>query len=135
MQLEDAVQSNKDRPMVIDLLDRADPAYALRFKVADEEVTELLQTEAHERANRGTETGVYYKGSLVATVREKSDLLLIFLLKARRPDLYRERWDVKTEHSLGDAVTAEIIAGLSDEKLAQLQAATDTMKAIVGGPG
>ena len=61
--------------------------------------------------------------------------MLIFLLKARRPDLYREPWDVKTEHSLGYAATAKIIAGLSDEKLAQLEAATDTMRAIVGGVG
>jgi len=30
-------------------------------------------------------------------------------------------------------VDEETLANLSDEKLAQLQAATDTMKAIVGG--
>ena len=46
----------------------------------------------------------------------------------------RERYDVKTE-SVGHAVTTEIIAGLSDEKLAQLEATDGVMTSIVGGAG
>ena len=100
-----------------------------------EDVTETLETEAFERATTGVPEPVFYKGCWVDTIRKKSDLMLIFLLKARRPEVYRERFDVKSEHSLGYGVTEEIIKGLSDEKLAQLDAATNTIRQIVGGAG
>ncbi len=48
---------------------------------------------------------------------------------------YRERFDVKNEHSLGSSVTEDIIKGLSDEKLALLDNLTSQIKAIVGGAG
>ncbi len=85
--------------------------------------------------HHGAPKPVYYQGKRVATVHEKSDALLMFLLKARRPEVYRERYAIKAEHSLGGAVTAEIIAGLSDEKLALLDNLTSQIKAIVGGAG
>ena len=37
----------------------------------------------------------WYKGKPGGTVREYSDILLIFLLKALRPEKYRERVDVR----------------------------------------
>ncbi len=61
-------------------------------------------------------------------VPEQSDALLMFLLKATRPEVYRERFDVEAERSMGDSVTAEISAGLSDAKLAQPKQATDLVK-------
>ena len=65
---------------------------------------------------------MFYQGRRVDEVRKKSDLMLIFLLKARRPEVYRERFDVKNEHSLGSSVTEELIKGLSDEQLEKLEA-------------
>ena len=41
----------------------------------------------------GVEKPVHYKGKRVDTVRRFSDTLLMFLLKARRPDIHRERFD------------------------------------------
>ena len=111
-----------------------DQDYATAFRLADEEVTERLTSEAIERATVGAERGVYYKGTLVDTVRDKSDILLIFLLKARRPDLYRDHYDLPNRPmSLGDAATADLIAALPDDKLAELREATDKMRQIVGG--
>ena len=36
------------------------------------------------------EEAVYYKGQVCGTVRKYSDILLIFLLKSKRPDTYRD---------------------------------------------
>jgi hypothetical protein len=73
-------------------LDDAD--YAERFGVAQEESIEALEREGRRRAVEGTEEPVYQGGKLVGTIRKYSDTLLIFLLKAQRPAVYRERVDV-----------------------------------------
>lgn len=70
-----------------------DKAYAARFKDAEEDVTESLEAEARRRAVDGLEEPVHYQGERVDTIRRYSDTLLIFLLKARRPEVYRERFD------------------------------------------
>ncbi len=74
----------------------ADEAYAARFKDVEEGVTEALEAEARRRAQDGVDEPVHYQGKKVDTIRRYSDTLLIFLLKARRPEVYRERVD----HSL-----------------------------------
>ena len=56
------------------------------FEDADEEVTETLEREATRRASKGTLKPVFYQGKVCGEIREYSDTLLIFLLKARRPD-------------------------------------------------
>jgi hypothetical protein len=70
-----------------------DEGYAKRFKDADDQVTEALEAEAKRRAHVGVSEPVFYKGEAVGTIQKYSDTLLIFLLKARRPDVYRERFD------------------------------------------
>ncbi len=75
---------------------QADEAYAARFKDVEEGVTEALEAEARRRAQCGVDEPVHYQGKRVDTIRRYSDTLLIFLLKARRPEMYRERVD----HSL-----------------------------------
>ena len=70
-----------------------DEGYAARFKEVEEGVTEALEAEARRRAQVGVEEPVHYQGKRVDTIRRYSDTLLIFLLKARRPDVYRERLD------------------------------------------
>lgn len=64
---------------------------------AVEEGTDLLEDEARRRAAEGWEEPVFYKGEQQGTVRKYSDTLLIVLLKARRPEQYRERHDVTTQ--------------------------------------
>jgi hypothetical protein len=55
--------------------------------------TRLLEQEAARRAYYGTLRGVYYRGVKCGVERTYSDTLMIFLLKARRPEVYRERYD------------------------------------------
>ena len=71
----------------------ADEEYAARFKDVEEGVTEALEAEARRRAQVGVEEPVFYQGERVDMIRRYSDTLLIFLLKARRPEVYRERFD------------------------------------------
>lgn len=69
-----------------------DPEYAAKFAEADEAATDRLEQECRRRAIVGTEEPVYYKGTVVGAIRKYSDLLLIFLLKAKRPALFRETY-------------------------------------------
>jgi len=81
---------------------KEDPEYAALFEEAKEAAIAMLEESARERAIRGVvrkkftksgepiidpETGQQY------TEREYSDALTIFLLKAARPEVYRERYD------------------------------------------
>ncbi|WP_043614259.1 hypothetical protein [Chromobacterium violaceum] len=53
--------------------------------------TAALEDEAARRAMEGTLRPVFYKGEKCGTIREYSDTLLIFLLKARDPEKYADR--------------------------------------------
>lgn len=78
-----------------------DEAFALEYKHAEIEATELLEVEAHRRAVFGVQKDkpIFHQGEMVGLVQEReySDTLLIFLLKARAPHKYRERVDVTTD--------------------------------------
>ncbi len=52
--------------------------------------TKFLEHEAARRAYHGVLKPVFYKGLECGKIREYSDTLLMFLLKARRPEKYRE---------------------------------------------
>ena len=71
---------------------------------AIEDATDALELEARRRAFSGVEEPVYYKGQVVGGVRKYSDVLLIFLLKAHRPEKYRE--NVRVEGTLDIQVGA-----------------------------
>jgi hypothetical protein len=71
-----------------------DPAFSAAFHQAIEQSNEVFEAEAGRRGVEGVEKPVYQGGELVGHVREYSDTLLIFLLKARKPEKYRDRYDV-----------------------------------------
>lgn len=79
------------------------PDFARRWQDAIDEATDVLELEARRRAVVGVERPVYQGGKLVGSVREFSDLLLIFLLKANRPEKYRDTYDVRHSGSLAIA--------------------------------
>ena len=57
--------------------------------------TELMEVEAVRRGMVGVEKPVFQQGRQVGTIREYSDLLLMFMLKSRRPEVYRENHRVE----------------------------------------
>ena len=88
-----------------------DDQFAAAFREAEITATEVLETEARRRAADGVEEPVYHQGVVVGTVKKYSDTLLIFLLKARAPEKYRER--VQMQHA--DAEGKKLPLGAVEE--------------------
>ncbi len=74
--------------------------------------TESLEIEADRRGKEGIEKPIFYQGEKVDTVKEYSDQLLMFRLKALRPDKYRERVD---QNVTGDLKIEIVQFGSGDE--------------------
>jgi hypothetical protein len=80
-----------------------DDEFAAGFREAEIKATECLESEARRRAVDGVLRLKFDKGQAIIDPRtgepymeaEKSDTLLIFLLKARAPEKYRENVHVK----------------------------------------
>jgi len=72
-------------------LKAADPEFAAEWTDALETAIDALDAEARRRALDGVETPHFHQGRVAGTVRKYSDTLLMFLLRAHRPDRYRDR--------------------------------------------
>lgn len=70
-----------------------DADFAKEWERALEIGVAALEDEAHRRAFDGCEEPVYYLGQKIDTLKRYSDTLAIFLLKAHRPERYRERFE------------------------------------------
>jgi uncharacterized protein YbjQ (UPF0145 family) len=77
-----------------------DETFAELMKEAQEEAVERLEEEAQRRAVRGVVDvkPIFYKGDQCGehTVTTYSDSLLTLMLKANKPEKYKERIDVTT---------------------------------------
>ena len=69
--------------------------FAAQWDEALEEGTDLLDAEARRRAVTGTDKPVFYKGEVVGSITKYSDRLLMFLLKAHDPQVFRDGGKVK----------------------------------------
>jgi hypothetical protein len=108
---------------------REDAEYAAAFETANEEFIEALEASVIESATNGIEEPVIYQGQLCfeplrdakgeikrdaagkpkysktpLTIRKRSDVAAFFMLKAKRPNVYREHSSVEVTGSL-DIVT------------------------------
>lgn len=93
---------------------RSDPVFAAALESSHEAAIDMLEAEARRRAMNG------------------SDTLLIFMLKAARPDVYREtiRIDVRRE---AERIAAEL--GMSDDDVLAAIAEVERMIAVANGVG
>lgn len=73
--------------------------------------TDALEMEARRRALHGVTKPVFQQGKLVGHVQEYSDNLMNTLLKAKRPNEFRE--NVKMEHDVKGGVL--VVPGVSSE--------------------
>ena len=64
------------------------PEFAVAWAQAMEEASDRLEMEALRRAVDGVPEDKFYRGAIVGQIVRYSDGLLMFLLKARRPDLF-----------------------------------------------
>lgn len=72
-----------------------DKEFRQRWAEARQDAVERLEALVDQRAFVGVERPVMFQGERVDTVREFSDLLAIFRLKALAPDKYREQQHVE----------------------------------------
>ena len=89
-----------------------DPEFAILWDQAVEFATDSLEEAARNRAVNGVAKPVYQQGRLVGTVQEYSDTLLVQLLKAKRPNEFRENSTV----NLGVKGGVLVVPGVSSEK-------------------
>lgn len=67
-----------------------DPQFAAEWDDAIRSAIDNAEGEMYRRAVDGTLKPIYQGGARVGSVREYSDTLLIFMLKAHKPEVYRE---------------------------------------------
>jgi hypothetical protein len=66
-----------------------DEEFKRRWNDAIEEGADTLEQEAIRRGRDGVDRPLFYQGRIVGYTREYSDYLLIRLLEAKRPEMYR----------------------------------------------
>lgn len=81
---------------------KRDPEFRAEWHNAVEEAIDLLEAELHRRAFAGVDKPVVYQGEIrrdeagrPVTVKDYSDGLAMFLMKAHRPERYRERIEAR----------------------------------------
>ena len=79
----------------------ADPEFAADWASALELGCDALEDEAVRRGCEGHLKPVFYQGKEVGAIREYSDTLLIFMLKARRPARFRDNY-LPAQHAGAD---------------------------------
>lgn len=101
-----------------------DEEYAERWEDAQEQYTEKLEREAGRRAVEGQDVGVYFQGQKVGVEKRPSDILLMFLLKARKP-IYRDRTEITGANGgplTVQAMRPDALSRLTDAQLDALAA-------------
>lgn len=83
-----------------------DGAFLVKEQDARNAMADKLEAEAIRRAFKGVRTPVYQGGLLAGHVTQYSDQLLTLLLKAMRPDKYRERTEVSVTQPI-----VKVVAG------------------------
>lgn len=118
-------------------LKTGDPEFSVAWDDALEAAVDVLEGEARRRAVEGVETLHFHQGEVKESVRKYSDALLMFLLRAHRPETYRERADTagarrheQLEDQFGDA------RGDLERRLAQLDSVDgpDAAEDLSGAP-
>jgi hypothetical protein len=68
------------------------PEFAADWQSALDRGCDALEDEAVRRGCEGYLKPIFHQGKEVGAIREYSDLLLIFMLKARRPATFRDNY-------------------------------------------
>jgi|SRR5262245_4716617 len=88
--------------------------YRKDFEIAKDRAAQVLEAEARRRACDGYDDPIYFQGVQVGHVRRYSDLLMIFLLKAAKPDIFRDYHSVNVKGSVQTSATITVIHEFRD---------------------
>ncbi len=104
------------------VLKATDPAFAAAWDDALEAAVDHLEAEARHRAIDGVEQPHFHQGKVCGTVRKYSDALLMFLLRAHRPETYRDRTEARAGAQDDDRLAQEVSNAHAnlEERLARL---------------
>ena len=102
---------------------KKEPAFKAQFDEACELALAALEDEAVRRAFEGTNKPVYQSGKKVGTIREYSDTLMIFILKARAPEKYKERQELTGKN--GAPLNQTVVVKMPDGVNLNLPSNTD----------
>ena len=112
-------------------LRETDANFAQAWAEAYAASTELLEAEAFQRAmGRDEVVGVDKDGQPVV-VKKYSDLLLIFLLRARRPKMYRDKVDVNINETR--RIIVDLLQVEKDEATGKLVLADGDVPLLAAG--
>jgi hypothetical protein len=92
-----------------------DPEFKAAMFSAFEDATDLLELEARRRAHDGVDEPHFGSGGpglgtvQVGVVRKYSDTLMSLLLKAHRPEKFRERYEVKHDGNVSIDIIETVV--------------------------
>ena len=109
-----------------------DSDFAARLEAAQDRGTDWLEDQAVRRAAHGMDEPVFYKGKIVGYIKRYSDTLLMFTLKGRRPERWKERTAQELTGPNGGPVQIEGVRDEFARRIARL-AATGTGGGSSGG--
>jgi hypothetical protein len=88
-----------------------DDEFAAAFVQAQLASTEVMEAEAYRRAVEGTEAPVVRAGKIIGSAVHYSDNLLMFLLKGRHPEKYRDNSKVEHTGTIDMGTIGELLQG------------------------
>jgi hypothetical protein len=88
---------------------RRDPRFAAAWAQAQEDAIDVLEAEARRRA------------------LSVSDTLLMFLLRAHRPTMYRDNARLELTGAAGGPIQTQVLSGMDDHEKAALRKAIDEL--------
>jgi hypothetical protein len=84
-------------------------------KEALENAVDLLEAEAVRRARDGYNKPIVFQGKVVSTYKEYSDSLMQMLLRAHRPEKFRDNLNLSNSDGSLAAAFAAAVKGVADE--------------------
>ena len=108
-----------------------DPDFSKRWADCYDSSTEILEQECYRRA-KGWEEERILPGGVVHTVEKYDNLLLMFLLKARKPRTYRDQIDVNINERRH--ITIDLVQVEKDEATGRLMLVDENQPPLLG-PG
>ena len=102
--------------------------FAAEWEEAITQSIDLLEAEARRRAHEGVTKKIYYQGDEIGEVQEYSDSLMMFLLRAHRPQKYRDNQRIEHTGAGGKPIEHRItdLSNLSADELIRLHQETLT---------
>jgi hypothetical protein len=98
---------------------QTDAAFAQAWDDLEAQTTDTMEREGYRRGVEGVDRDVYHQGEVVGKERQFSDTLLIFMLKARKPEVYRDNARIEHTGAAGGPIQVEGVdlTQLTDDEL------------------